>query len=102
MTAPKTTLAAAARRTIRELHKSGRLENVDALAEASVLLTSQRLDSLADDVSPAQTASLVRAHLGAIKLLLGREGAVEDDAMSELINALATPLSYRTEERTEP
>jgi hypothetical protein len=63
MTAPKTTLTAAAKRTVAGLRAAGSLEQVDDLTVATVLYTSHCLDTLDPSTSPAQVASLTRAHL---------------------------------------
>jgi hypothetical protein len=97
MTARKPGLVAATRRTVRALRRAGSLEEVDSLSVASVLFTADALDHLEPDTSPAQRASLIRAHLAAVKLLLGRDGADSDDAYAAVIEALSTPLGYAGE-----
>ena len=62
----------------------------------TVRFTSKQLDQLPPSTSAAQKASLVRAHLAAVKLLVDRNGAVDDSGISEIIAALSTPLSYRS------
>jgi hypothetical protein len=94
VTAQKTTLSAAARRTIRSLRRSGSLEEVDSLAVANVMFTARLLDELQPDTSPAQVASLTRAHLAACKALLGDEDGAVDAGLGAVIAALATPPSY--------
>jgi hypothetical protein len=94
MTAPKRTVSAAANRTIRALHKSGRLETVDDVLIETVRYTSKQLDQLPPSTSAASKASLVRAHLAAIKLLVGDNDAPDDSGISEIIAALSTPPSY--------
>jgi hypothetical protein len=96
MTAPKRTVSAAANRTIRALRKAGHLESIDDVMIETVRFTSKQLDQLPPSTSAAQKASLVRAHLAAVKLLVDRNGAVDDSGISEIIAALSTPLSYRS------
>jgi hypothetical protein len=55
------------------------------------MFTAEQLDHLDPDTSPAQKASLTRAHLAATKSLLGRDGG-DDGTMAEVIAALATPM----------
>ena len=94
MTAPKRTVSAAANRTIRALHKSGRLESVDDVLIETVRYTSKQLDQLPPSTSAASKASLVRAHLAAVKLLVSGNDAIDDGGISEIIAALSTPPSY--------
>jgi hypothetical protein len=97
VTAPRT-LTRAARRTIRGLRRGGALEDVDEVVVASVLFSAHQLDTLPADTSPAQVASLFRAHLGALKLLLHRESP-DDDGVSEMLAFLhATPLTDAPED----
>jgi hypothetical protein len=94
MTAPKRTVSAAANRTIRALHKSGRVESVDDVLIETVRYTSKQLDQLPPSTSAASKASLVRAHLAAVKLLVSGNDAIDDGGISEIIAALSTPPSY--------
>jgi hypothetical protein len=94
MTAPKRTVRAAANRTIRALHKSGRLESVDDVLIETVRYTSKQLDQLSPSTSAASKASLVRAHLVAVKLLVSGTDAIDDGGISEIIAALSTLPSY--------
>jgi hypothetical protein len=81
-------------RTIRALHKSGRLESVDDVLIETVRYTSKQLDQLPPSTSAASKASLVRAHLAAVKLLVRGNDAIDDGGISEIIAALSTPPSY--------
>jgi hypothetical protein len=94
MTAPKRTVSAAANRTIRALHKSGHLEPVDDVLIETVRYTAKSLDQLPSSTSAASKASLVRAHLAAVRLLVGGNDVVDDGGISEIIAALSTPLGY--------
>jgi hypothetical protein len=94
MTAPKRTVSAAANRTIRALHRTGRLETVDDVLIETVRYTAKALDQLPPGTSAASKASLVRAHLVAVKLLVGDNGAVDDGGISEIIAALSTPAAW--------
>jgi hypothetical protein len=93
MTAPQQTVSAAARRTVQALRRSRAIDRVDDLAVATVMFTSHQLDDLdPEDTSPAQIASLLRAHLAATKVLLGRDAPEEDTGgINELLAVLAAP-----------
>jgi hypothetical protein len=94
MTAPRRTVSAAANRTIRALHKTGRIEPVDDVLIETVRYTSKQLDALPSSTSAASKASLVRAHLAAVKLLVGGNDLVDDGGISEIIAALSTPAAW--------
>src|SRR6516162_8423634 len=94
MTAPKRTVSAAANRTIRALHKSGRLKSVDDVLIETVRYTSKQLDQLPSSTSATSKASLLRAHLAAVKLLVSGNNTIDDGGISEIIAALSTPPSY--------
>jgi len=83
MTAPKRTVSAAANRTIRALHKSGRLKSVDDVLIETVRYTSKQLDQL-----PPST----------VKLLVSGNDAIDDGGISEIIAALSTPPSYPSQD----
>jgi hypothetical protein len=87
MTAPRT-LTGAARKTIRGLRRGGALEDADELTVASVLFSAHQLDTLPADTGPAQVASMFRAHLQALRLLLRRDDTAEVDAYAELMAVL--------------
>jgi hypothetical protein len=94
MTAPKRSNAAAANRSIRAMGKSGRLEGVDDMKVEVVRFVARSLDQLPSGTSAASRASLVRAYLSAIKLLVGESDTVDDQGISEIIAALSTPASW--------
>ena len=67
MTAPKRTVIAAANRTIRALHKSGRLDSADDVLIETVRYTSKQLDQL----PPSTSADARLRHQMAIRQLVG-------------------------------
>jgi hypothetical protein len=92
MTAQKRTVTAAAKRTVRALRRVRSDDPIDDLSVATVMFTSRQLDDLdVEETSPAQVASLLRAHLAATRVLLGRDAPEEDSGgISELLAFLAT------------
>jgi hypothetical protein len=90
MTARRKGLLPAATRTVAALRKQGELEDVDALLVENVLFTAGLLDTLEPGTSPAQVASLTRAHLAAVRMLLGRDTTPgERDELTQLLADIA-------------
>jgi P27 family predicted phage terminase small subunit len=90
--------AAAAERTITALRSGGRLEDVDAATTALVRHLAAALDGLDATEFPAQTASLARVQLAAIRTLRGGDDDdAHDGSIGELLAALSAPMGDGSE-----
>jgi hypothetical protein len=98
VTAPKRSNSAAVNRTIRELRKTRHIEAVDDAAAETCRYTAKALDQLPSNTSAASKASLVRAHLSALKLLRGDDSTDVDAGISEIIAALSVGPQYPSED----
>ena len=91
--APKRTRnAAAVERTVAALRSTRRLEQADDATVALARTLASALDAVEPAECPAQTASLARAHLSALKLLRGVTDTDADDGLADLIAAMHGPL----------
>jgi hypothetical protein len=83
----------ATERTITALRKGGRLEEVDAAAVALARHLASALDEVDGSKLPAQTASLARVQLAALRTLRGVDDGSDRDAdLSELLAVLSAPV----------
>jgi P27 family predicted phage terminase small subunit len=93
---------AATERTIAALRAGGRLEGVDAAATALVRHLASALDGVDPVRCPAQTASLARVYLVALRNLRGDDADDRHDtgALDDLLAVLSSPVGDATESRT--
>jgi hypothetical protein len=85
----------ATERTIDALRKGGKLEEVDAAAVALARHLALALDRIDASAMPAQTASLARVQLAALRTLRGIDDGSERDAgVDELLAMLSAPLEH--------
>jgi hypothetical protein len=83
----------ATERTIDALRRGGRLEEVDAAAVALARHLALALDKVDGATMPAQTASLARVQLAALRTLRGVDDGSDRDAdLSELLAVLSAPV----------
>jgi hypothetical protein len=90
MTARQKSLTAAAKRSVAALRKAGSLEAVDEIKVQTLLYTSDQLDNMHPEASPAMVASMTRAHLAACRAVFDQEPTGDDNGVGELLAALAT------------
>jgi hypothetical protein len=84
----------ATERTITALRRGGRLEEVDSAAIALARHLALALDEVDAAVLPAQTASLARVQLAALRTLRGIDDGSERDAdVGELLAMLSAPVA---------
>jgi hypothetical protein len=84
----------ATERTITALRRGGRLEEVDAAAVALARHLALALDEVDGAKLPAQTASLARVQLAALRTLRGIDDGSERDAdVGELLAMLSAPVA---------
>jgi hypothetical protein len=84
---------AATERTITALRAGGKLEEVDAAAVALARHVAAALDSVDAALLPAQTASLARVQLAALRTLRGFDVDTDRDAdVSDLLAMLQTEV----------
>jgi hypothetical protein len=79
-------------RTVAALRVGGRLESADDATVALARTLAAALDVVDPVESPAQLASLARAHLAALKLLRGVNDTDADEGLSDLVAALQGPM----------
>jgi hypothetical protein len=85
----------ATERTIDALRRGGKLEEVDAAAVALARHLALALDKVDGATMPAQTASLARVQLAALRTLRGIDDGTERDAdVGELLAMLSAPLEH--------
>jgi hypothetical protein len=83
----------ATERTIEALRKGGKLESVDAAAVALARHLAAALDEVDSAAMPAQTASLARVQLAALRTLRGFDDDTDRDAdVGDLLAMLQAPL----------
>ena len=83
---------AATERTLTALRAGGRLEEVDSAAAALARHLARALDQVNAAQYPAQTASLARVQLAALRTLRGIEDDQNTSGVDELLAYLSAPL----------
>jgi P27 family predicted phage terminase small subunit len=83
---------AAVERTITALRAGGRVEEVDAAAAALARHLATALDMVDPARYPAQTASLARSQLAALRVLRGLDDDQTSGGVDELLAYLSAPL----------